>query len=268
MKRDERHAERKIFPFMENPSIMPTNSIITFNLNQKIQPGLVTLGKYENEMPNLTLVSNSNKIFIYDLQHFENKTKTEDNVRTLNFPNQITSIGTARFKDDDFDLLLVCTVNRIFVYNVHQNQDVFTKELSNGGHVVQFGMVGTSELVLVGGNYSVQGFDKTGVEIFWIVTGDDVRSLALIDVDNDGENELVVGSDDYDIRIFKNEDLVHEITETQIVTFLVNVGKGKILKPETLVCVFFILKENFLFSQETIYSRTLSTTEPSASTKN
>lgn len=79
-------------------------------------------------------------------------------------------------------------------------------------------------MVLVGGNCSVQGYSLTGEEVYWIVTGDNVRSIAAVDVDGDGHDELLVGSEDYDIRVFKQDDLVQEITETQVVTHLYSLG--------------------------------------------
>jgi Bardet-Biedl syndrome 2 protein len=47
----------------------------------------------------------------------------------------------------------------------------------------------------VGGTCSIQGFDHSGDEKFWTVTGDVVSSMAFADVDGDGEQELLVGSE-------------------------------------------------------------------------
>ncbi|CAN7984638.1 unnamed protein product, partial [Ixodes hexagonus] len=52
------------------------------------------------------------------------------------------------------------------------------------------------------------------------VTGDNVRALALYDYKKDGLNELLVGSEDYDIRIFKEDIIVAEITETDAISAL------------------------------------------------
>ena len=40
------------------------------------------------------------------------------------------------------------------------------------------------------------------------VTGDNVCSLALCDFNSDGQDELIVGSEDYDIRVFQNDELI------------------------------------------------------------
>ena len=41
-------------------------------------------------------------------------------------------------------------------------------------------------------------------------------SLTLVDFTGDGENELIVGSEDYDIRVFKEDEIINEMTETQV----------------------------------------------------
>lgn len=204
---------------------MLLSSIFTHNLNQKILPGLVTLGKYSDDGPSLTVVSPSNKILIYDLKRLRDQA-SERKARALNISQPITSVSAVRLKEDDYDTLLVCTKTSIYVYDVDRNADVFMREVIDGANAVAHGVTASNEdVIFVGGNCSVQGYDRHGTEVYWIVTGDNVRSMTLVDIDNDNENELVVGSDDYDIRIFKKEDLLHEITETQIVTHLSCLGR-------------------------------------------
>lgn len=76
----------------------------------------------------------------------------------------------------------------------------------------QFGHA-DSPLVFVGGNCSIQGYDAKGAEKFWTVTGDNVGAMTFCDVDGDGRNELLVGSDDFDIRVFQDESMVAEVSE-------------------------------------------------------
>lgn len=73
---------------------------------------------------------------------------------------------------------------------------------------------------MVGGNCSVTGFDFDGEERFWTVSGDNVGALAFVDFDGDGVDELVAGSDDFAIRVFKGEEIVHDITEKSKVLLL------------------------------------------------
>ena len=57
--------------------------------------------------------------------------------------------------------------------------------------------------------------------IYTQVTGDYVCSLALCDFDGDGSNELIVGSEDFDVRVFKNDELLTG-THTHVVYVLVH----------------------------------------------
>ena len=48
------------------------------------------------------------------------------------------------------------------------------------------------------------------------VTGDNVTSLAFVDFNLDGNMELVVGSEDYDLRVFRGDELLGEISEVDV----------------------------------------------------
>ncbi len=84
-----------------------------------------------------------------------------------------------------------------------------------------------SPLAVVGGNCSLVGFDHRGDDPFWTVTGDNVSALAVADYSGDGRNELLVGSEDFEIRVFSGDEIVTEITETEAVTGLVPVQDGR-----------------------------------------
>ena len=60
-------------------------------------------------------------------------------------------------------------------------------------------------LAIIGGNCSIQGFDESSNEVYWNVTSDKVTAICLSDIDGNNILELIVGSDDNYIRVFKNE---------------------------------------------------------------
>ncbi|XP_019391179.1 PREDICTED: Bardet-Biedl syndrome 2 protein isoform X4 [Crocodylus porosus] len=121
-----------------------------------------------------------------------------------------------------YDCLLVGTQTNLLAYDVHNNSDLFYREISDGANAAVLGMLGdiSSPLAIIGGNCALQGFDHEGNDLFWTVTGDNVRSLALCDFDGDGKNELLVGSEDFDIRVFKEDEIVAEMSETETITAL------------------------------------------------
>lgn len=54
--------------------------------------------------------------------------------------------------------------------------------------VGSFSTLGT--LAMCGSNCAIWGLDASGKDSFWTVTGDNVLSLCLCDIDNDGVNEV------------------------------------------------------------------------------
>jgi hypothetical protein len=50
---------------------------------------------------------------------------------------------------------------------------------------------------------SVSGLDSTGKEIFWVASSDVVSALAIADIDRDGTDELVAGSQACDLQVYK-----------------------------------------------------------------
>ena len=43
-----------------------------------------------------------------------------------------------------------------------------------------------------------------------------MSSLAMVDFNLDGHKELIVGSEDYDLRVFSGDELVGEISEADV----------------------------------------------------
>lgn len=56
------------------------------------------------------------------------------------------------------------------------------------------------------------------------VTGDNVYSLAILDFNLDGNPELLIGSEDYDIRVYQEDELVYEMSEADTVLSLCPLG--------------------------------------------
>lgn len=125
-------------------------------------------------------------------------------------------------KDTKRDTLLVGTHSNLLAYDVEANSDIFYKDVQDGVNVVAHGIMATSPnpLAIVGGNCSIQGFNHEGNEEFWTVTGDNVTALAVRDVHKDGKTELLVGSEDFEIRIFHREEVTAEATEADVITGL------------------------------------------------
>ena len=126
-------------------------------------------------------------------------------------PSSVSTIGSKR--SSSADVLFVGTLTNLMCYDVDMNCDVFYISVPDGINTCTVGKLNGAgaeggRVAYVGGNCSIQAFDDSGKEVYWSVTGDNVNCIEFMDVDGDGEDELVVGSDDYAIRGFKDEDIV------------------------------------------------------------
>ncbi|XP_015276879.1 PREDICTED: Bardet-Biedl syndrome 2 protein isoform X1 [Gekko japonicus] len=205
--------------------------VFTLKLNHKILPRMVALGRYDGTHPCLTAATQAGKVFIHNPHARSQRVSAnrlvlsaqDSDISLLNI-NEAVSCLTAGVLNPTlgYDSLLVGTQTSLLAYDVHNNADLFYEGVPDGANAVVLGTLGdiSSPLAIIGGNCSLQGFNHEGKDLFWTVTGDNVRSLALCDFHGDGKNELLVGSDDFDIRVFKEDEIAAEISETEAVTAL------------------------------------------------
>ena len=95
--------------------------------------------------------------------------------------------------------MVIMNVLIIIMTDVEENSDLFDKEVSDGVNCLTFGTfpsIGVP-MVVAGGNCSITGFDLKADEKFWTVTGDNASALEFLDWNEDGDDELVAGSDDF-----------------------------------------------------------------------
>ncbi|KAK6191700.1 hypothetical protein SNE40_003318 [Patella caerulea] len=209
--------------------------IFTLKLNHKVNPQMVTIGKFDGLHTSLACATSAGKVFIHNPHKRGQKgagrmTGAEGDVSLLNINQQVAAVSAGNLvSESQKDVLVVGTQTNILAYDVDNNSDLFYKDTPDGSNAVVIGRLGSIEtpLAIVGGNCSIQGFDQDGNDAFWTVTGDNVCSLALIDFNGNNQNELVVGSEDFDIRIFKEDEIIAEMTETETITALCPMNDGK-----------------------------------------
>ncbi|GAB6027833.1 Bardet-Biedl syndrome 2 protein [Chamberlinius hualienensis] len=208
--------------------------LYTLNLGQHILPRQLTIGRYDGVNPCLTAATIGNKVLVHNPQQRTKlsitSSKSNYDVCLLNINQSVNALcaGAIDQSKPNNDVLFVGTSSSLLAYKVHDNTEQFYKEVSDGVNSLTFGRLGSNEtpMVIVGGNCTIHGFDHKGRDPFWTVTGDNVTSLCLLDFNGDGKQELLVGSEDYNIRIFQDDDIIDEITETECVTNICRLRSG------------------------------------------
>uniref|UniRef100_H3DMY8 Bardet-Biedl syndrome 2 protein homolog n=1 Tax=Tetraodon nigroviridis TaxID=99883 RepID=H3DMY8_TETNG len=206
--------------------------IFTLKLNHKINPRMVAVGTFDGVHPCLTAATQAGKkVFIHNphvrgqkaAAHRLTQSSQDSDVCLLNINQTVSCLAAGVLGPNSVgDTLVVGSQTNLLAYDVHDNADIFYKEVADGANAVVLGKLGDipAPLAIIGGNCSLQGFDYEGSDHLWTVTGDNVRSLVLCDFTGDGKNELLVGSEDFDIRVFREDELVSEMTENETVTSL------------------------------------------------
>ena len=212
-------------------------------LGQPILPGgLLVVGKFDGVRPTIAAGTTGGKILLH-CPHEGNQGQdgAMPAVRVLNFNKKITTMAkgslvpeilgvttSASKSNSASDALFVGTESSLLAYDVERNADLFYRDMQDGVNSLVVGKLSghSRPLVIAGGNCSIMGFDQDGNEAFWTVTADNIASLALCDIDGDGLSELLVGSDDFEIRVFRSEEIIAEISESEKVQFL-NAVQGR-----------------------------------------
>ena len=190
-------------------------------LSDPVHTGQASIGCYNGTSPSLTCVTNAGKVFLHTPQATNIDGDTQ--VKYLNINKEINCIASGTLDPVlRRDVLLIGTPNNLLAYDVEENRDLFYREVPDGVTSCLIGKLGdlSSNLALIGGNCSVQGFDAKGSEAYWTVTSDVVSAMAFANVTNSPGRELLVGSKDSEIRIFQKEQVIEEVVEVDEVTGL------------------------------------------------
>ncbi|XP_077978024.1 BBSome complex member BBS2-like isoform X2 [Glandiceps talaboti] len=204
--------------------------LFTLKLNHKINPRMVALGKFDGQHPCLTCATTAGKVFVHNPHtrglrggRAVESGAIDTDISLLNINQSVSALDAGPLSHNAVhDTLVVGTQTNLLAYDVQNNTDLFYKDIPDGVNSIVMGQLGgiDAPLAIVGGNCALQGFDVDGNDLFWTVTGDNVCSLALCDFTGDGKKELIVGSEDYDIRVFQEDEIIAEMTETEAITSL------------------------------------------------
>nr|CCA20224.1 bardetBiedl syndrome 2 protein putative [Albugo laibachii Nc14] len=198
-----------------------------FHFHQPISHRIVQIAKFDGIHPSLVCGTVAGKVLIHSPHHSVNN----EPIQFLNVNRNVTALAAGKFRDSDIgDTLIIGTESSVLAYNVERNADLFYKDLPDGVNALIFAQISmlrsnldAENMIVVGGNCSIQGYNYLGNETLWTVTSDNVGALALCDISGQGQLELVVGTDDFEISAYQNDQIVHECTETSRIVALTSI---------------------------------------------
>ncbi|CAG9466876.1 unnamed protein product [Pedinophyceae sp. YPF-701] len=195
------------------------------NLQEPLQQGKVCAGHLYDDSSCVAGATLGGKVLVHNPH--EKAGSGVNATQFLNINRDVSCVDCGPLdRSIAHDVLVVGTQSSVQAYDAEANREVFHREVADGASRVVVGNLGIFEqpVAVVGGNCSIQGFavdeNGEGQEVYWSVTGDNVSALALADVDGDGYNEILVGSEDFQVRVFQHEECLLETTETDAVTDL------------------------------------------------
>jgi hypothetical protein len=190
-------------------------------LGCRVEPRRCCLGRFDEHGVSLAVATGGNRVLLRGFGTWSQE-------RFLNLNREVSCLASGRLDPGmAHDLLLVGSPSSLLAYDVHNNADNFFVDVPEGVRTVTCGVlagVSGKPLAFVGGYSSLQGFSAGGTEAYWTVIGGNASCLAFCDVDGDGAPELLVGSDDFELRAFKTEESSLEVTETEAVVQLCPLG--------------------------------------------
>ncbi|XP_039431852.1 Bardet-Biedl syndrome 2 protein-like [Culex pipiens pallens] len=213
--------------------------VFSFSLNYKVFEKLVTCGKYDGIHSCLTVVTNADKILIhtphkrYGLQNSKlsvSEIKNDIAMLNMNFPIRAIIAGKLK-KDDERDILVIGSSSYFLAYHVDENYNLFQRDFPEHVRSLLIGSFANfvGNMLIVGGNAVVKIFNPEGTEVLWMITAGGVNALLLSDIDKDGQNELIIGTDDGCIKIYKKDTLLHEFTEGNEIQNLMLIGPNQFM---------------------------------------
>lgn len=192
----------------------------------KVLSGRAALGRFDGSTTSIAYATAAGKVVLHN-PHDNNGSGEQPR---LNINKQVTSLGAGPLLPNSLrDVLLVGTSTCLHCYDVKHNRDLFYKDVPDGVACMAVGSYGSqhSMVAVVGGAGSLAAYDSSGAEVLWKAGSGSITALALADVDEDGGNELLVGSDDATIRIYKDDELLQQYTEADAVVQLAGLGQGR-----------------------------------------
>uniref|UniRef100_A0A914MQM5 Uncharacterized protein n=1 Tax=Meloidogyne incognita TaxID=6306 RepID=A0A914MQM5_MELIC len=140
------------------------------------------------------------------LQGSESVFHVNDKINFLSVYKHNRKIKEQSIKSSDnseYDIVIIGTNNSLMAFDVFNNKTIFHREITEGVNFIKIGNIDeykNENVIICGCGTTIWGFQSDGKDLFWTALGDQINVLELCDMDGDGLNELIVGTDGIEIK--------------------------------------------------------------------
>nr|CAD2195707.1 unnamed protein product [Meloidogyne enterolobii] len=140
------------------------------------------------------------------LQGSESVFHVNDKINFLSVYKHNRRIKEQSIKSSDnseYDIVIIGTNNSLMAFDVFNNKTIFHREITEGVNFIKIGNIDeykNENVIICGCGTTIWGFQLDGKDLFWTALGDQINVLELCDMDGDGLNELIVGTDGIEIK--------------------------------------------------------------------
>eukprot|EP00055_Hartaetosiga_balthica_P003199 m.6870 g.6870 ORF g.6870 m.6870 type:complete len:761 (-) comp2668_c0_seq1:36-2318(-) len=205
----------------------------SFKLGYEVKVGCVTIGNLNGTHPHLACAIPGGRVVVHNPFHARTEERMDANL--LHFNEEITALSCGNLEPTSspsaVDLIFVGSAHHLVAYNIVDNKNHFSTELSDGCSCLSTGTLSDSNkpLIYIGGTCSIYGYDAQGTDEFWTVTGDDVISMVVSEFKDSSKTELVVGSNNCEVHAFNSEgESTDEMALSAVVSRMKRIGSATI----------------------------------------
>ncbi|OHT09403.1 hypothetical protein TRFO_21618 [Tritrichomonas foetus] len=189
--------------------------IAQYETHENAIPFLTAVGSFTTTGHCFATATSAKRICVFDTSQPPDSAKTY-----IKIGQKITCLLPCKYRDHE--AIVIGADNSVQLFDVDQNTQIFTSLISDGASAL---CVIENQTIYVGSNCSILGYDFSGQEVFWTVTGDIVSAMCEIVWDN--QKCLLAASNDQMIRLFNGEEAIQERKVHSNVSFLAALGPNK-----------------------------------------
>lgn len=173
--------------------------VAQFEIRENILPSMGISGNFGGNGTCFSYVTTSKRVLVFDTSF----NSLDDSKSYINAGQKINCLDTIRIREHEY--VVIGTDNSLLVFDVMQNSQLFSVLVDDG----VFSIAVIDGVIYTGSNCALFGYDISGDEVFWTVTGDVVTAMCGCVLNKN--NSILVATNDLKISVFVGEESKREM---------------------------------------------------------